>query len=97
MDIPNLGANFSMVREHFQLFFILLFALPLISFVSIKCWIAACSSKSQRSTNWFVPTDLESEAARMHYGMGRNSVAFNHKARPNFRPAQQNSKMRRSA
>ena len=86
-----------MVREHFQLFVILLFALPLISFVSIKCWIAARASKVQRSTNWFVPTDFESEAARLHYGMGHNSVAFNHKARPNLRPAQQNSKVRRSA
>jgi hypothetical protein len=97
VDIPNLGANFSMVGEHFQLFVTLLFALPLVSFVSIKCWIAARAGKVQRTTNWFVPTDLESEAARMHHGMGRNSVAFNHQARPNSRPAQQTSKIRRSA
>lgn len=97
MEIQNLGANFSMVQEHFELFIILLFALPLISFVSIKFWIAAHASKVQRSTDWFVPTDLESETAHIHYGMGQNSVAFKHKSRPNLRPAQHSSKIRRSA
>ena len=86
MDIPNLGANFSMVREHLQLFAVLLFALPLISFVSIKFWIAARASKTQRLTNWFVPDDLDSEAAHVHYSMGRNSVAFA-RARRRPRPA----------
>lgn len=76
MDIPNLGANFSMVREHLPLFVILLFVLPLISFVTIKLWIAARASKTQRTTNWFVPDDLESKTARLHFSMSRDSIAF---------------------
>ena len=83
MDIPNLGANFSMVREHLQLFAILLFALPLISFVGIKLWIAARANKTPRTTSWFVPDDLDSEVARLHYSMSRQSVAF---ARARRRP-----------
>lgn len=93
MDIPNLGVNFSMVREHLQLFALLLFTLPLISFVVIKLWIAARANKSQRTTNWFVPDDLESDAARMHYSMGHNSVAF---ARAN-KPAALRTRVRRRA
>lgn len=92
MDIPNLGTNFSMVREHLQLFAILLFALPSASFLSIKLWIAARASKTQRATNWFVPDSLESEAARLHYSVGRNSVAFAHAQKPATR---QNSRIRR--
>lgn len=91
MDIPNLGANFSMVREHLQLFAIFLFALPSASFLTIKLWLAARGArKTQRTTNWFVPDDLESEAARLHFSMGRNSVAFAHARKPNV-------KLRRSA
>jgi hypothetical protein len=99
MDIPNLGANFSMVREHLQLFATLLFALPLISFLSVRIWLAARASKVQRTTNWFVPTDLESDAARMHYAIGRNSAAFAHQARSDARATAtaRNSKMRRRA
>lgn len=99
MDIPNLGANFSMAREHLQLFAILLFALPLISFVSIKFWIAARANKVPRATNWFVPDDLESETARMHYEMGRNSAAFANRVPRNPRSAitARNSGMRPSA
>lgn len=96
MDIPNVGASFSMVREHLQLFVILLFALPAISFVSIKFWIAARASKVQRNTNWFVPTDLESDAARMHYSLQHNSVAFAHQVRRNSR-ATVDSPIRRRA
>ena len=40
MDPANVGANFSMVREHLQIFAVLLFALPALTFVSIKFWIA---------------------------------------------------------
>lgn len=93
MDIPNLGANFAMVREHLQIFATLLFALPFISFISIRLWIAARASKTQRTTQWFVPEDLESEAARLHYSMGRNSVAF----AQSRKPAVQQTRMRRSA
>lgn len=81
MDIPNLGASFSMVSAHFELFAVLLFALPLISFLSIRLWIAARANKVQRTSDWFVPADLESEAARIHYAMGRNPVAFAHARR----------------
>jgi hypothetical protein len=71
-----------MVSEHLQLFAILLFALPSASFLSIKLWIAARANKTPRTRNWFVPDDLESEAARLHYSMGRNSVAFAHARKP---------------
>ena len=76
MDIANFGANFSMLREHLTLFAFLVFALPLISFAGIKCWIAARANKSQRRTDWFVPTDLESKAASRHYEMMHDSLAF---------------------
>jgi len=76
MDIANFGANFSMVREHLTLFALFVFATPLISFVSIKFWSAARASKSQRDTNWFVPTDFNSEAGHAHYGVGQQSLAF---------------------
>lgn len=76
MDIPNLGTNFSMVSRHLQLFAILLFALPSASFLTIKLWLVARANKIQRTTEWFVPDDFESEAARLHYSMGRNSIAF---------------------
>jgi hypothetical protein len=79
MDLTNLGTNFSLVRDHLALFVSLLFGLPVVSFVGIKFWIAGRSAKVQRSTNWFVPTDLESDAAKMHYSMQHNSVAFAHR------------------
>jgi hypothetical protein len=82
VDVPNLGRNLSMVSEHLQLFAILLFALPSASFLSIKLWIAARASKSQRTRNWFVPDDLESDAARLHYSMGKHSVAFAYARKP---------------
>jgi hypothetical protein len=94
VDIPNLGTNLAMAREHLQIFAILLFAVPVISFVSIKLWIAARASKTQRTTNWFVPDDLESETARLHYSMGRSSVAFAHARKP---VARRDTKVRRSA
>ncbi|HEY2467969.1 MAG TPA: hypothetical protein VGI45_09005 [Terracidiphilus sp.] len=97
MDVPNLGANLSMVREHLQLFAILLFALPSASFLSIKLWIAARASKTTRSTTWFVPDDLESDAARMHYSMGRSAVAFAHVRHGSRSIAEQNQKMRRGS
>lgn len=97
MDIPNLVANFSMMREHLLLFAMLLFALPLISFVTIKLWIAARASKSQRTTDWFVADDLESEAARIHHALGQASVAFAHSRRSYGSPAERSQKMRRSA
>lgn len=78
MDIPNLGANFSILREHLLLFAALLFTLPVVSFLTIKLWTAARSSKVQHSALWFVPDDLESESGRYHYSTGRNSVAFAH-------------------
>lgn len=87
MDFTNFGSNFSMVREHLSLFAFLLFGLPLFSFVSIKFWIAGRSSRVQRATNWFVPNELESEAARMHYDMRHQSVAFAHRAYRNSRHA----------
>lgn len=76
MDIANFGANFSMAREHLTLFAFLVFALPFIGFAGAKLWIAARASKSQRRRDWFVPVDFNSEAARLHYSMGNQSVAF---------------------
>ena len=76
MEIPNLVAHFSMVQEHLQLFGVLLFAVPVISFLGIRLWTAARASKMPQNTLWFVPDDLESEAAHIHFSMGRNSMAF---------------------
>ncbi len=78
MDPANFTASLSMVRDHLPLFLCLLFGLPIVSFIGILCWVAAHAAKVQRNTQWFVPTDLESDAAKMHYSMEHNSVAFAH-------------------
>ncbi|WP_348264664.1 hypothetical protein P8935_09025 [Telmatobacter sp. DSM 110680] len=78
MDPSSIGAKLSTVRAHLEIFVVLLVALPAFSFLMMKFWIAGRSAKVQRNTNWFVPTDLESEAAKMHYSMQHNSVAFAH-------------------
>ena len=75
MDPANLGAGLSIVRE--LLFFAcLLFGVPIVSFIVIKFWIASRSTIVQRTTHWFVPTDLESESAKVHYDMLHDSVEF---------------------
>ncbi len=74
MDIANLGANFSAVQGHLQLFAFLLLALPSMSFVTIKFWLTARSTaKVQRTTEWYVPPSKESE--------GMNSL-FDHESSP---------------
>ena len=85
MNFANFGGNFPIVSEHLTLLGLLLFAVPLTSFMMIKLWSAARASKSQRKTEWFVPNDLESESARFHYGMGHQSVAFAKQVRRNRR------------
>ena len=99
MDPASFGAHFSMVRDHLPLFLFLLFGLPPISFVCIKFWIAGRSAKVQRTTTWFVPADLESDAAKMHFSMQHNSVAFARRGHRNSRHAvaARNSSSRRSA
>ena len=87
MDLANPGASFSIIYEHLPLFVFLLFGLPIISFIGVKFWIASSSSKAQRTTNWFVPDDLESESAKIHYSMQHNSVAFAHQVHRNSRHA----------
>jgi hypothetical protein len=76
MDPSSIGENLLIVRAHLELFVVLLVALPAFSFLLIKFWIAGRSTKVQRTTNWFVPTDLESDSAKLHYSMQHNSVAF---------------------
>jgi hypothetical protein len=76
MDLQNLGSNFSILHDHLQFILCLFFGLPLLSFVSIRFWIAARASRVQRTTSWFVPDDLESDAARLHYSLQHHSVAF---------------------
>jgi hypothetical protein len=98
MDPVSLSVNLSMLRDHLPLFVCLLFGVPALSFIGMKFWIAGRSSKVQRSSNWFVPTDLESDAAKMHYTMQHNSVAFAHQVHRNSRHAVavRNSSSRRS-
>ena len=76
MDPANFTASLSMVRDHLPLFLCLLFGLPVVSFIGILYWVAAHAAKVQRNTHWFVPTDLESDAAKMHYSMEQDSVSF---------------------
>ena len=78
MDPANFTANLSMVRDHLPLFLCLLFGLPIVGFIGILYWVAAHAAKVQRNTHWFVPTDLESDAAKMHYSMEHDSAAFAH-------------------
>jgi hypothetical protein len=95
MDPATLGATLSTIREYLPLFFLLLFGLPIITFVAITFWIAGRSAKVQRTTNWFVPTDLESDAARMHFSMQHNSTDFTRQRRRAARG--RNSSPRRKA
>jgi len=99
MDPSSFGPHFSLLLGHMELFVFLLFGLPAITFISIKFWIAGRSSRVQHSTNWFVPDDLESDAAKMHYSMQHKSVAFAHQVHRNSRHAVavRNSSSRRSA
>ena len=83
MELASFGANFSSIFEHLQLVVILLFCLPAISFAAIKFWIACRSKKIQPTTNWFVPDDLDSEVACMHYKLVHNSAAFAHQIHRN--------------
>jgi hypothetical protein len=76
-----------MIRDHFAPFVALLFGLPAVTFLAMKFWTAGRSAKAQRTTSWFVPTDLESESARMHYAMQHQSVAFAHQLHPTARHA----------
>ena len=69
MDPSSIGANLSILRDHFAPFVVLLFGLPALTFLAMRFWIAGRSAKAQRTTNWFVPTDLESESARLHLSM----------------------------
>jgi hypothetical protein len=94
MDIANFGANFSMVCEHLTLFAFLVFAVPLISFVSVKFWIAARANKSQSRRNWFVPDDPQSDAARLRYSATHRSVAFATAVRNPRRAANRHSSIR---
>ncbi len=99
MDPSSIVGNLSMVRSHFELFVFLFFGLPALSFLAMKFWIASRSARAQRVTNWFVPTDLESESARTHYSMQQQSVAFAHQLHRNSRHAVavRKSSSRRSA
>lgn len=94
MDIANFGANFSMVHEHLTLFAFLVFALPLISFVSTRFWIAARANKSQRRTNWFVPDNPQPDAAWRRYRVAHQPVAFATAGRNPRRAATRHSSMR---
>jgi hypothetical protein len=76
VEIPNPIAHFSMVQGHLLLFALFLLALPVISFLCIKLWTTARASKVPHNTLWFVPDDLDSHAAHMHFSMRRNSMAF---------------------
>jgi hypothetical protein len=98
MDLQNLGSNFSILHDHLQFILCLFFGLPLMSFVSIRFWIAARASRVQRTTSWFVPDDLESDAARLHYSLQHHSVAFANSLprHPRHANASRNSASRRS-
>ena len=87
MDAANLSGNFDLVRDHLTLIVCLLFGVPAASFLCMKFWTASRSARVQRRTNWFVPADLESDAAKMHYAMQHNSVAFAHQVHRNSRHA----------
>ena len=99
MDPSSIGANLSVIRNHFELFVILLVGLPAFTLLLMKFWIAGRSTRVQRTTNWFVPTDLESEAAKLHYSIGKHSVAFASPTQRNTRHAVavRNPSSRRSA
>ena len=65
MDTLSFSVNASVVRSHIELFAFLLLALPAISFLTMKFWLATrATSKVQRTTEWVVPQELEPERAR---------------------------------
>jgi len=81
MDPSSIGAGLATLRQHLPVFLICMAGLPVLSFLTLKLWVARSATKVQRSTNWFVPDDLESETARVHYGMRGQSVAFSNRER----------------
>jgi hypothetical protein len=86
MDIVNLGANLSIVRDHLLSFSFLLFALPPFTFLSIKFWLTArAASKVQRTTQWSVPADLDSGGMRSLCETRQGSVASVHQLQPQTR------------
>lgn len=99
MDPANFGPNLSVVRDHLPFFLFLLFGLPVMSFIGFKFWIVGHSARVQRTTHWFVPTEIESDAARMHFSLQHNSVAFNRQVHRKARHAgaARNASSRRSA
>ncbi len=65
MDTLSFSVNASVVRSHIELFAFLLLALPAISFLTMKFWLATrATSKVQRTTEWVVSQELEPERAR---------------------------------
>ncbi|MGA8088825.1 MAG: hypothetical protein WCA10_16205 [Terracidiphilus sp.] len=87
MDPSSIGANLSVIRNHVELFVVLLFGVPAVFILAIKLWVAHRATRAQRITNWFVPTDFDSESARLHYSMQHQAVALAHKSRRNARHA----------
>jgi hypothetical protein len=68
MDIANLGASFPAIQAHLQFFAFLLFALPAMSFIGIKFWLAARStSNAPRIPKWYVPPSEDSEGANCFF------------------------------
>ena len=79
MDTLNLGADASVLRSHIELFAFLLLALPAISFLTMKFWLATrTTSKVQRTTEWVVPQELEPERARPLRGRPASSTLTVH-------------------
>jgi hypothetical protein len=70
MDTLSFSVNASVVRSHIELFAFLLLALPAISFLTMKFWLATrATSKVQRTTEWVVvPQELEQERGRSPRG-----------------------------
>ena len=65
MDLIKTLSELSFLRQQLAFFCLLFFALPPLSFIAIKFLLGArAASRTQRTTQWFVPQDLDSDAMR---------------------------------
>jgi len=83
MDPMHLTLGLSFALDHAEIYGYLLLALPALSFLSIKIWfISRDDAKAERTTQWYLPPSVESDAMKIVFNHSRRSVVFVHEARP---------------
>lgn len=75
----NLTLSLPLAQTHAESYGFLLFVLPALSFLLIKIWfISRDDAKAERTSQWFLPQNMESDATRLVFNYSRRSVVFVH-------------------